>query len=122
MAKAQAGKTYTVLTPDNRVQQVFNHTKLLEWNENDIQVVEVAAGQNPKEGDVHTGAGIFIPYVPPAPTQAEINAAADAAMKKIFLDNLDVILEVLERTAVGADKAEIKIINDAVKAEKGKKN
>lgn len=118
MAKAQIGKTYAQIV-NNRCHKVFTISDLPEWNENDIQVVEVP-GPVPAEGDTWNGSS-FEPYVPPPPTQAQINAAADAAIFKLFKDNIPDLMDALEAAAVGPAKAKIKAINDAVKLEKAKK-
>lgn len=69
-------------------------------------------------------AGEFGPvaaFVPSVPSQAKINADADAAIYKWFKDNIPVIMDALEAASTGSSKAAIKAINDLIKSEKAKK-
>ena len=92
MAKAMSGKTYAQIV-NNRVHWKFTQATLPEYNENDIQVVDVT-GNVPSDGDVYNPAtGTFSPYVPPAPTQAEINAKARADLRQIDLASIRAIRE-----------------------------
>lgn len=119
MANAQAGKFYAVIQ-GGRCHKVFTITDLPEWNEADIQVVDVTSAV-PNEGDVYLGGSSFTPYVPPPPTQAQINAAADAAIRKLSLDALPDVIDILTKMATGADKTLLKAVDDKIKAEKEKK-
>lgn len=119
MAKAQAGKTYVIIQ-DSRVHQIFTEATLAEWNGDQLQVIELGA-QIPAEGDVWLGGTAFAPYVPPAKTQAEINAEADRMIAKHAQTALPLMLEVLTKLASGADKTALTVFDAAVKTEKAKK-
>ena len=116
---AQKGKGDAQVV-NGRCHKVFTIADLPEWNENDITVVDVT-GAVPNEGDVHNGGSSFSPYVPPPPTQAQINAAADAAIRKLSLDALPDVIDILTKMATGADKTLLKAVDDKIKAEKAKK-
>lgn len=69
-------------------------------------------------------AGTFGPvaaYVAPVKTQAQINAEADAAIKKLSIDALPDVIEIVAKLASGADKTKINAIDAAIKTAKAKK-
>ena len=118
MAKAEAGKKYASIQY-GRVHQVFDGKTFPEWNEDDIEVVEVS-GIPPTEGDIWNGTS-FSPYIPPAPTQEEKDEELESNAEKYAEAALPDMLDILTKLASGADKAKLKVFDDKVKAEKAKK-
>lgn len=102
----------------------------------DLDVVTVEFGEIPftaSNGDIEAHGrdlydraiagefGAIAAYVTPIPTQAQINEAADAAIYKLFKDNIPDLMDALEAAAVGPAKAKIATINAQIKIEAAKR-
>lgn len=116
--EAQSGRVYAVIQ-SNRCHQIFTDGTMPEWNENQIQVVDVT-NNVPNVGDSWNGSS-FEKYIPPLRTQQQRNKEADLAIGKLSLAALPDLIEVLTKLANGSDKAMLKVHDDLIKAEKLKK-